>query len=249
MRFKYKKLIVMFTIAIMFIGLGTFSLIAPSVDFSSGKENNTNNNISGSVDNSSSSSIKTVKNTLDNMSDSEIKAAISTLVETYLDAKQRVDIDKLSECVSDPSRIDNKRLVAEAGYIEEYKNIECTVKKGPDNGTYRVYVYYDAKVYDIDTLVPSLTALYIKSDDNEGNFKIYLGTIDDDAQEAIAKLDNSEEIKQIVDSVQKKLEELVSSNEDVKDFYQMLESSNESNEAVEENENIDKEGTKATAKP
>lgn len=250
MRFKYKKLIVMFTIAIMFIGLGTFSLIAPSIDFSSGKENGSNSGssgVNGSVDNNSSIN-DTVKNTVANMSDSEIKAAISTLVETYLDAKQRVDITKLAECVSDPDRIDNKRLVAEAEYIEEYKNVECTIKKGPDNGTYRVYAYYDVKVYDIDTLVPSLTALYIKSD-NDNNFKIYLGTIDGDAQEAISKLDNSEEIKQIVDSVQKKLEEIVSSNEEVRDFYEMLESSNESNEAVEENENIDKEGTKATAKP
>ena len=34
MRFKYKKLILVFTVAIMFIGLGTFSLIAPSIDFS-----------------------------------------------------------------------------------------------------------------------------------------------------------------------------------------------------------------------
>ena len=34
MRLKYKKLIVIFSLAIMLIGLGTFSLIAPSVDFS-----------------------------------------------------------------------------------------------------------------------------------------------------------------------------------------------------------------------
>lgn len=240
MRFKYKKLIVMFTIAIMFIGLGTFSLIAPSIDFSSGDKDGDQ-----SV---TSSSNTTNKNSIASMSESEIKAVISTLVETYLDAKQRVDIDKIAECVSDPDRIDNKRLVAEAEYIEEYKNVECTIKKGPDNGTYRVYVYYDVKVYDIDTLVPSLTALYIKSDEDD-NFKIYLGTIDGDAQDAISKLDNSDEIKQIVDSVQKKLEEIVSSNEEVRDFYEMLESNNESNEAVEENENIDKEGTKATAKP
>ncbi len=36
MRLKYKKLIVIFSLAIMLIGLGTFSLIAPSVDFSFG---------------------------------------------------------------------------------------------------------------------------------------------------------------------------------------------------------------------
>ncbi len=242
MRFKYKKLILMFTIAIMFIGLGTFSLVAPSIDFSIGNTDKGNNTNISSGSNSNAQSV------VANMSESEIKSAISSLVEGYLDAKQRVDINKLAEYVSDADRLDNKRLVAEAEYIEEYKNIECTIKKCPDEGTYRVYTYYDVKVYDIDTLVPSLTALYVKTD-SSGNFKIYLGTIDNETQEEITKLDNSEEIKKIADSVQKRLEEIVSSNEDVRDFYEMLESNNESNEAIEENENIDKEGTKATAKP
>jgi len=236
MQFKYKKLILIFTVAIMFIGLGTFSLIAPSIDFSIGESNG------------GGASKGTAKSTVTSMSESDIKAGISSLVENYLDAKQKVDMDKLSGYVSDINRVDNKRLVAEAEYIEEYRNVECTIKKGPDSGTYRVYVYYDVKVYNIDTLVPSLTALYIKSG-NDGTFKIYLGTIDGEAQEAIDKLDNSAEIKNAANAVQKKLEELVSSNEDVRNFYEMLESSDESNEAVEENENIDKEGTRATAKP
>ena len=230
MRLKYKKLIIIFTVAIMFIGLGTFSVIAPSLDFSIGS--------SGDED---SESTGIVKSTVSGMSEGEIKSNISLLVTNYLDAKQRVDMDGLSECVSDISHIDNKRLVAEAEYIEEYRNIECTIKNGPEDGAYRVYVYYDVKIYDIDTLVPSLTALYVKADGDNG-FKIYLGAIDSKSQEALDKLDNSSEIKKIADSVQKRLEEIVSSNESVRDFYEMLESNDETNESVEENENIDQEG-------
>lgn len=236
MRLKYKKLIIIFTVAIMFIGLGTFSMIVPSIDLSLG------NSGGGSSSKENESSV------VAGMTEGEIKSTISLLVTNYLDAKQRVDMDEIAECVSDVKRVDNKRLVAEAEYIEAYKNIECTIKEGPDDGTYRVYVYYDVKVYDIDTLIPSLTAIYVKADKN-GNFKIYLGTIDGDAQEAIDKLDNSSEIKKIADSVQKSLEEIVSSNEEVRDFYEMLESSDESNEAVEDNENIDKEGSGATTAP
>lgn len=244
MRFKYKKLILVFTIAIMFIGLGTFSLIAPSIDFSADSKAD---EVTSGADGGSGGNAA-VTNVVANMSDSEVKSAISALVSAYFDAKQRVDLDKLAEYVSDIDRVDNKRLVAEAEYIEEYKNIECTVKKGYNAGTYRVYVYYDVKVYNIDTLVPSLTALFIKADGN-GDFKIYLGTIDGKEQETVDKLDNSDEIKKIAGSVQKKLEEIVSSNEDVRDFYEMLESSDEDNESVEENADIDKEGTKATARP
>ena len=227
MRLKYKKLIVIFSLAIMLIGLGTFSLIAPSVDFSFG---------GGSAANSATGSAIAA------LSDDEID--ITTLIKNYLDAKQKVSMDEMKECVSDISKIDEKRLVTEAEYIEEYKNIECTIcDDGLSDGIFRVYVYYEAKIYDIDTLVPSLTALVVTGTP-EGKFLINLSKIDSKDQRAIDKLDNSDEIKKKIDSVQKKLEDIVSKNADVRDFYQMLESTNQdSNE--ENNENISNEAGSA----
>ena len=132
----------------------------------------------------------------------------------------------------------------QAEYIEEYKNIECTIcDDGLSDGIFRVYVYYEAKIYDIDTLVPSLTALVVTGTP-EGKFLINLSKIDSKDQRAIDKLDNSDEIKKKIDSVQKKLEDIVSKNADVRDFYQMLESTNQdSNE--ENNENISNEAGSA----
>ena len=229
MRLKYKKLIVIFSLAIMLIGLGTFSLIAPSVDFSFG---------GGSAANSATGSAIAA------LSDDEIESDITTLIKNYLDAKQKVSMDEMKECVSDISKIDEKRLVTEAEYIEEYKNIECTIcDDGLSDGIFRVYVYYEAKIYDIDTLVPSLTALVVTGTP-EGKFLINLSKIDSKDQRAIDKLDNSDEIKKKIDSVQKKLEDIVSKNADVRDFYQMLESTNQdSNE--ENNENIGNEAGSA----
>lgn len=229
MRLKYKKLIVIFSLAIMLIGLGTFSLIAPSVDFSFG---------GGSAANSATGSAIAA------LSDDEIESDITTLIKNYLDAKQKVSMDEMKECVSDISKIDEKRLVTEAEYIEEYKNIECTIcDDGLSDGIFRVYVYYEAKIYDIDTLVPSLMALVVTGTP-EGKFLINLSKIDSKDQRAIDKLDNSDEIKKKIDSVQKKLEDIVSKNADVRDFYQMLESTNQdSNE--ENNENIGNEAGSA----
>ena len=229
MRLKYKKLIVIFSLAIMLIGLGTFSLIAPSVDFSFG---------GGSAANSATGSAIAA------LSDDEIESDITTLIKNYLDAKQKVSMDEMKECVSDISKIDEKRLVTEAEYIEEYKNIECTIcDDGLSDGIFRVYVYYEAKIYDIDTLVTSLTALVVTGTP-EGKFLINLSKIDSKDQRAIDKLDNSDEIKKKIDSVQKKLEDIVSKNADVRDFYQMLESTNQdSNE--ENNENIGNEAGSA----
>lgn len=235
MRLRYKKFIVIFTLAIMLIGMGTFSLIAPSTNFSFGK---------------SDKNSMTTTRTLSVMSDKEIESDITMLVKNYFDAKQRVDMTELAECVSDVSHVEEKRLVTEAEYIEAYKNIECTIlQDGLREGTYRVYVYYEAKIYDIDTLVPSLTALYVTSD-ADGKFTIYLSTIKTEDQKAIEALDNSPEIQKMIDSVQKKLEDIVSKNADVRDFYQMLESSDSEVEDTEEdNENIDQEGSSATVAP
>ena len=153
-------------------------------------------------------------------------------------------MDVIKLCVCDISKIDETRLVTEAEYIEEYKNIECTIcDDGLSDGIFRVYVYYEAKIYDIDTLVPSLTALVVTGTP-EGKFLINLSKIDSKDQRAIDKLDNSDEIKKKIDSVQKKLEDIVSKNADVRDFYQMLESTNQdSNE--ENNENISNEAGSA----
>ena len=231
MRLRYKKLIIIFTLAIMLIGMGTFSMIAPNVNFSFGK--------------SGKDSINSKGGKLTSISDKEVESDITMLIKNYFDAKQRVDMTELAECVSDISHVDEKRLVTEAEYIQEYKNIECTItNEGLREGTYRVYVYYEAEIYGIiDTLVPSLTALYVTSDKND-KFTIYLSEIKKDDQKAIEALDSSTDVQKMIDSVQKKLEDIVSKNADVRDFYQMLESSNSENDE-EHNENIDKEGGQA----
>lgn len=234
MRFKYKVYIIVFTVLIMFIGFGTFSLVAPSIEFSNDKEVNTGNK-------DKEKKVETVSEKNDE------KSKITDIVKGYFNAKQKVDMDAISLYVSDASKVDEKRLVTEAEYIEEYRNIECTIKETSEEGSYRVYVYYEVKIYDIDTLVPSLIALYLTPDDN-GDYKIYLGVIDSEVQKSIDKLDGSDEVKAMTESVQKELENLISTNEDVRKFYQKLEATDASNEETEDNTDIDKEGSTSKTK-
>lgn len=231
MRLKYKKFIVIFTLAIMLIGMGTFSMIAPSFNFSFG-----GNAKKGASSDDVSAEGKT---------DKEVEEEITTLVKNYFDAKQRVDMAELKECVSDVEHVEEKRLVTEAEYIEAYKNIECTIRNaGLSSDGYRVYVYYEAKIYDIETLVPSLTALYVTKDKDE-KYTIYLSALKPQEQEAIEKLDESTEVKSLISSVQKKLEDIVSKNAEVRDFYQMLESTD--SDSTEQNEDIEQEGKTSSA--
>ena len=84
--------------------------------------------------------------------------------------------------------------------------------------------------FDIDTLIPSLNALYIKQDE-QGNFKIYLDTLKSGEQKYIDKLDSSKQVQELVHSVQKQLETVISQDSEVRGFYEMLENAQKSDTA------------------
>ncbi len=95
--------------------------------------------------------------------------AILTLMRTYYDAYVAKDAQTL-ESIYDPTawaqirdRIDT---IFNDSVMESYSNLSTYSKKGPAEGSYVVYNYYDAKVSGIDTLAPSLVMLYVITDEN-----------------------------------------------------------------------------------
>lgn len=154
-------------------------------------------------------------------------------------------MDALAACVTDVDNIDERKLVAAAEYIEKYENISCTIKEGYETGSYRVYAYHEDKLYDIDTKIPSLTALYIKMQP-DGRFMLHFGTLSGKEQKKIEKLDASKDVKALQDSVNKKLEELQSTNQEVRDFCNMLNES--SGDGPESTANIDGEAGSANGR-
>ena len=136
-------------------------------------------------------------------------------------------MDTIAGCVSNVGHIDEKKLMTEAEYVEDYRNISCKILDGATSGAYRVYVYYDVKIFDIDTLIPSLNALYIKQDD-QGSFKIYLDTLKSSEQKYIDRLDSSKQVQELVTSVQNQLRTVISQDSEVRGFYEMLENAQKS---------------------
>lgn len=218
MPLKYKMLVVFFSLGIMMIGFGTFSLISPDFDlnfFASREE----------ADNTNSATFGAIR-IVEGKSKNDILKELDELVERYFHAKQEVDMDTIAQCVSNVNHVDEKKLLTESAYVEGYENIQCKVMNGISTGTYRVYVYYDVKIYDIDTLIPSLNALYVKQN-KEGEFQVYLGKLDSMEQKYIDRLDESEKVQALVKSVQNQLEDVVSADREVRDFYEMLEGAKE----------------------
>ncbi len=227
MPLRYKKLIWIFTLAIMLIGLGTFSLLATEISFAFSSAGNKDS---------------AADQALEGKSRKEIEQEIQELIEGYFATKLRVDMDALGDYVSDVSHIDEKKLVAEAEYIEAYNNIQCTILDGSEKASYRVYVYHEDKYYGIEVNIPSLTGLYVKAAEG-GKFVVYTGTLSSKEQKKLEELDESADITELRDQVNQKLDSLIASDQQVKEFYEMLENSGAEEE--EGTENIDQEAGSA----
>ena len=78
-----------------------------------------------------------------------LKAADMTTLENVLDASSLVDEDTVSQMNS---------------YIEDYQNLVCYTAPGEAEGEYAVYIVYDAKFRNIDTLAPGMTPAYVVTD-------------------------------------------------------------------------------------
>lgn len=215
---KYQKFILLFSLGILLIGFGTFSILSPNFRFTFHK--------STAKDEVQVASFGAI-HSLDDRSEDHIRQELDALVQRYYAAKQQVDMDTIAACVSNVGHVDEKKLMTEAEYVEDYRNINCKILDGATKGAYRVYVYYDVKIFDIDTLIPSLNALYIKQD-GDGSFKIYLDTLKSDEQKYIDKLDASRQVQELVRSVQKQLQTVISQDSEVRGFYEMLESAQKS---------------------
>lgn len=227
MPLRYKKLIWIFTLAIMLLGLGTFSVLATEISFAFSPRGNKDT---------------AADKALEGKSKKEIEQEINELIQGYFATKLGVDMEKLGDYVSDVSHVDEKKLVTEAAYIEAYDNISCTIMKGSEKASYRVYVYHEDKYFDIDAKIPSLTGLYVKAVKG-GKFAVYTGTLSSKEQDKLKELDQSADVIALRDEVNQKLETLISTNQQVKEFYEMLESSGKEEE--EGTENIDQEAGSA----
>ena len=86
---------------------------------------------------------------------------VNALVTSYFKAKADGDVEALRETVSvlDEDEADSVTKMAE--HIENYSNITCYTKNGPETGSYVVYVCYDIKFQNVETMAPSQTLLYV----------------------------------------------------------------------------------------
>ena len=125
---------------------------------------------------------------------------INRLISSYFQAKRDVDMEMMEPLVSDIKQINQEKLIAQAEYVEDYLNFVCYSLKNEDNGAMRVYVRYDMKMKNIDTLAPCLSGLYVTMS-SDGNKLIYLSALDGNEEDFIISADKNSHVVALRDEV------------------------------------------------
>lgn len=135
-----------------------------------------------------------IKTSLDLCNEERIMA----LVSSYYNAMENHDTSAVASLVSDSSMVSGT-------IFDKFQDVtDVQVKKmyvinGSSPIDKIIYVYYEVKILDISTSVPSLDELYISEAD--GTPKIYNGAVGESVYTQIKKLQQDEGVIQLVSSV------------------------------------------------
>lgn len=151
---------------------------------------------------------------------------INELVQKYFDAKLTVNMEAMNDLVSDPSQVDQNKLVAQQEYLEGYQNISCYVIANEAEDAFRVYVRYDMKIKNISTLAPSLSGLYVTVT-SDNSYRVYLSALDEEEEEFIESADKNMEVIKLKEEVAAKLNEALNADPNFKQFYDKIAEQNQ----------------------
>ena len=144
---------------------------------------------------------------------------ILDLVTRYYTARANKDYDALAamcEVFDDTAR---SEIESQDAAIESYSNIMTYSKPGMTDGSYVVYIYFDAKLTGIDTLAPSLRELYLVTD-VEGNLMIADKDSNPEQEDYIEQLRADDDVQALIKDVDKKLDDACNSDPALKELIE-----------------------------
>ncbi len=138
--------------------------------------------------------------------------AIMDLVTAYYHAvadKNMEEVRNLCESLDEES----ERLIQQSP-IESYNNIKIYFKKGLTENSYNVYPYYEAKMPNIDELVPSLTNLYVETKE-DGSLYVVDSKSDEEVAKFMEQSREDSDVQELIASVHDAYNTVVSGNADL----------------------------------
>ncbi len=99
--------------------------------------------------------------------------------------------------------------------------------RGPWPKTHIVYVTFYTNYNDIDSMVPGLNTYYVSLDDSDDNYYIYINNhnideLTEDEKNYIGSLNNRDDVKALIQDVDKRYNEILQNDPDVDGFMSNL---------------------------
>ena len=242
MKLKYKKMILCLFMGILGIGMVTFSFSPPSASDSDSEtvqpraiseaELLAEEENQAAVNTSIATPSPTEELQKETMLEKDAHPEINNLIERYYAANLTCNEADFEGLIKDISQLDMERMQRKVQYIKSYQNISCYTVRAINEIDYVVYVTYDLELPVIETYAPSIGELYIQYED--GIPYIYLGSLSNQTSDYLDDLRNSPEVLALIDQVTVNLEAAIESDENLKDFYEKLSSSTESDSSQTE---------------
>lgn len=151
-------------------------------------------------------------------------ASIDRLVEKYCEYIANGDVESLEGIVDVLTDEEKEKIQNRAAFIEAFENVTCYTKNGPIEDSYIVFVCYDMKLINIETLAPDIICLYVgpKGADGHEGRRIHYGDIDESMQEYVAELEEDPEVQALYDDVSTRYQEAQEKDETLAEFIQKI---------------------------
>ena len=152
---------------------------------------------------------------------------VNDLVKKYYKAYAKGNTKKISKLLKPISDAQKSYISRFSEYVEEYQNISCYTKKGPEENSFIASVYADMKFKDVDTVAPGLETFYIRTDNEKGT--LYIDNaytlyneimkeheVDESVSEFLDAFNKQEDVVALQTSVWEKYESALASDENLK---------------------------------
>ncbi|MDD7389744.1 MAG: SH3 domain-containing protein [Lachnospiraceae bacterium] len=144
---------------------------------------------------------------------------INELFTTYFADLAKGDVKALGKIMVKAP--DKDTVAKESEYIEDYQNIKCYSKKGILDDTYVVYVYYEVKFKNIDTLAPSMIREYVCTNE-DGALYINNGEVSGEVASWLEEVQTSDSAVSLINRVNEDLAKAASSDQKLYDLIAKL---------------------------
>ncbi len=128
---------------------------------------------------------------------------INSFFNEYYDAVAEGDTDKMAEMGNTLDEEDKAKIQVKAGYTEDYENMSCYTKPGPESNSYIVFVYYEIKYKNIDSLAPGLSTFYLCTNADGSYYLKDIGSLPQNMKDYITEIANQSDVQNLLAEVDK----------------------------------------------